>query len=47
MLFTQKRDERRFVARIFFDADGEVNRRHIIIAILTLVLIGALDRFVK
>jgi hypothetical protein len=47
MLFSQKNDNRSFLARIFFTDEGDVNRRNIFLLIFLLVLLGNCDRVIK
>ena len=47
MLFSQKTDDRSFLAKIFFTNDGDVNRRNIFLLIFLLILLGNCDRVIK
>lgn len=47
MLFSQKTDNRSFLAKIFFTDDGDVNRRKIFLLIFLLILLGNCDRVIK
>lgn len=47
MLFSQKKDDRSMLARLFFNDEGDVNRRNIFLLIVLLVLLGNCDRVIK
>lgn len=47
MLFSQKKDDRSMLARLFFNDEGDVNRRNIFLLIFLLVLLGNCDRVIK